>query len=316
MGTADEPAFGIDPQMFEAGRRYLRTAPDFREAAGLPVDTVRERLREARAPWNAGGPVMAGSGDVSLPGPHRPIPVRIHRPTAVASGPVTVFLHGGGFVLGDLDTHDRILRELAAASGGPVVGIDYALGPEHPYPAAFDEVTAAVVHLAGHAEVLGIGSGRLVLAGDSAGARLALAACLDPALRGSDRIDACLLFYGSYGLTDSASRRLYAGGAFGFGEHEMAFFRRHYPTPDADGHDPRLDPLSADLSGLPPLFIAAAELDPLRDDSLALHWRVRATGGRSRLTLAAGLPHGYLLFVGEVAAAAASLREGVDFARG
>lgn len=312
---ATEPALRVDPQMIEAGRRYLEADPGLRELATLPAETARERMRRARAPWNAGGPVMATTEDCSLPGPHRSIPARIHRPAADAYGPVTVFLHGGGFVLGDLDTHDRIMRELASALGGPVVGLDYALGPERPFPAAFEEVASAIVRLAEHGDTLGLDAAQIVVAGDSSGARLSLAACLEPSVREKAPIAACLLYYGSYGLRDSASRRLYAGGAFGLGERELAFFSRHHLRSEKDRDDPRLDPLSQDLSGLPPLFVAAAELDPLRDDSVALHWRVRAAGGHSHLSIVQGLPHGYLLFLSAVEAAAASLRDGAAFAR-
>ncbi|SMF03845.1 acetyl esterase [Tistlia consotensis] len=310
----DEPALRLDPQMLAAGRRYLEAAPDLRTLDELPVETARARTRAARAPWNEGGPVMASVEEAELPGPRRPVPIRILRPAAGAQAPVTLFFHGGGFVLGDLDSHDRVMRELAAATGGPVVGVDYALGPERRFPAAFEEAAAAVVALAGEGGRLGLDGRRLVLAGESAGARLALSACLDPAARATGAPAACLLYYGSFGLRDSASRRLYAGGAFGLGERQLAFFRRHHLGPDGNPDDPRLDPLAGDLSGLPPLFLAAAELDPLRDDSLALHWQIRAAGGRSRLSLARGLPHGYLLFTPSVEAAAASLAEGAAFA--
>ncbi len=311
-----EPALRLDPQMVEAGRRYLQAAPDLGTIDALPVEAVRARTREARAPWNAGGPAMARVEDTDLPGPRRAIPIRILRPAAGVDAPVTLFFHGGGFVLGDLDTCERTMRELAAATGGPVVGVDYALGPERRFPAAFEEAAAVVVVLSREAERFGLDGRRLVLAGESAGARLALSACLDAACRATGAIMAGLLYYGSYGLRDSASRRLYAGGAFGLGERQLAFFRRHHLGPDGDPDDPRLNPLAGDLSGLPPLFVAAAELDPLRDDSLALHWKVRAAGGRSRLSLAAGLPHGYLLFAPAVEAAAACLREGAAFALG
>ncbi|MEX2631555.1 MAG: alpha/beta hydrolase fold domain-containing protein [Tistlia sp.] len=315
MPALGEPALQLDPQMLSAGQRYLESTAALRDLSALPVETVRAQLRAARAPWNEGGPEMAETSDALLPGPGRPVPIRIHRPTREGRGPLTLFLHGGGFVVGDLDTHDRILRELAVALDGPVVGLDYALGPERPFPAAFEETVAAVAHLARQGGEPGLEGPPMVLAGESAGARLALAACLDPKVRALEAVGACLLYYGSYGLADSASRRLYAGGAFGLGESELAFFRRHHLRSSGDASDPRLDPLSQDLSGLPPLFVAAAELDPLRDDSLALHWRLRAAGGRSRLSVAAGLPHGYLLFLSAVEAAAASLREGAAFAR-
>lgn len=311
----DEPALAIDPQMLAAGRRYLEAAAGLADFEALPLERLRARTRAARAPWNQGGPAMAAVEEAELPGPRRPIPLRILRPAASAAGPATLFFHGGGFVLGDLEGCDRTMRELAAATGGPVVGVAYALAPEQRFPAAFEEAAAAVVALARDGGRLGLEGRRLVLAGESAGARLALHACLDPGCRATGAVAAALLYYGSYGLRDSASRRLYAGGAFGLGERQLGFFRRHHLGPEGDPGDPRLDPLSGELSALPPLFVAAAELDPLRDDSLALHWRVRAAGGRSRLSLAAGLPHGYLLFAPEVAAAAAQLAEGAAFAR-
>ncbi len=313
-----EPALQLDPQVYEAGRRYLASDPGLRDLAALGVEQARARTAAARRAWNLGGPVMAETRDLALPGPRRQIPARLYRPDGEAGGAATLFLHGGGFVLGDLDTHDRVMRELAAATGRAVLGLDYALGPERPFPAAFDEVEAAVLDLAERHREFGLATGRVVLAGDSSGARLALATCLAPAVRAAQSVAGALLFYGSYGLRDSASRRLYAGGAFGLGARELAFFTRNHLRAPADAEDPRLDPLGVEaaeaLGALPPLFVAAAELDPLRDDSLALHWRVRAAGGRSELAVARGLPHGYLLFLAEVDAAAASLAAAGAFA--
>src|SRR5262249_13751346 len=147
----------------------------------------------------------------------RSLSIRSYRPSLQAGGPI-VYLHGGGFVVGSLETHDRIMRLLARAAGRVVIGVDYPLAPEHKFPLALQLVARFVRSLAD--------SGGVALAGDSAGAHLALAAALQ--LREQSPVVCLLLYYGMYGLRDSLSRRLYGGELDGLDETALAFCRDAY----------------------------------------------------------------------------------------
>lgn len=239
----------------------------------------RAEYRAERSLWNEGGPTMARTDDLHIRAADVDVPIRVHRPTAEAVLPGLLFLHGGGFSLGDLDTHDRIMRVLAAAGGYAVIGVDYSLSPEAKFPQALHECAGIVDHFAGRGEEFGIDGSLLAVAGDSAGAVLTLGTALllrdEPETIGADpasfsTLRALLPIYGSHGLVDSASRRLYGGDWDGMGVHDLSNLLEDYlPTPE-DEHSPFVAHLTADLSGLPPVFVAAAGLDPLRDDSRAL----------------------------------------------
>ena len=247
----------------------------------------RAEYRAERALWNEGGPTMARTDDHHIRTAGVDVPIRIHRPTTEAVLPGLVFLHGGGFSLGDLDTHDRIMRVLAAAGGFAVIGVDYSLSPEVKFPQALHECAGIVDHLASHGEEIGIDGERLAIAGDSAGAVLTLGAGLllrdEPDSIGADAssfsaLRALLPIYGSHGLVDSASRRLYGGDWDGMGMRDLSNLLGDYlPTPE-DERSPLVAHLTADLTGLPPVFVAAAGLDPLRDDSRALARTLQRAG--------------------------------------
>ncbi|MDT8266957.1 alpha/beta hydrolase, partial [Roseomonas sp. DSM 102946] len=181
-----------------------------------------------------------------------------------------VNLHGGGWVWNSVDTHDRLFRAYAQAAGCAVLAPDYALSPEAAFPIALEQVAGVVRHVAAHGASLGLDPARIVLGGDSAGANLALAAALllretDPglALRG------LLLAYGCYDARcDTESQREFAEG-FGLTRERMALFWRLYAPEEEARMSPLASPLLADLRGLPPALLQVAELDVLRDDSLA-----------------------------------------------
>src|SRR5262249_54652667 len=161
----------------------------------------------------------------------------------------------GGWIMGSLDTHDRIMRLMAQKSGAIVMGVEYRLAPEHKFPTPHDDALAALRYAIRHGRDWGIDQARLAVGGDSAGANLGLAACreLDAEERASVRRQ--LLYYGAFGLTDSASLRACNDVVYGLRGADMDRFRRHLIRSPADLADPRLDNLAADLSGLPPAFI-------------------------------------------------------------
>ena len=249
----------------------------------------QRRLYNAnRAFWNEGGPAMADRVDLTIDGPGGDLPLRIHYPVDDRPLPALIFLHGGGWVLGNLDTHDRIMRQLAADSGMAVVGVDYRLAPEAPFPCANEDAAVAVHWLAENGADLGLDVDRLAIGGDSAGAALSLGTLHIFKEERPNLLKAGLLYYGAYGLRDSRSRRLFGGEEDGLSAENLAFFRDCLMAPGAAKPDWRLNLLSRDVAGMPPLFIGPVECDPLRDDSDAL----------SELCVDAGIPHDYHLFKG------------------
>lgn len=208
-----------------------------------------------------------GDGVGSVP----PVPVRVYRPhRAGPEAPAVVFIHGGGFAVGDLDTHDPTCRLLAVVAGVVVVAVDYRLAPEAPFPAAVDDVTTAWRWVAANAASLGIDAGAVGVMGDSAGGNLAAVLCQElRALDLAQPVAQCLI----YPLVDArfgfATYDTFAEG-FGLSRESAGLFRAAY-APDADlWDDPRVSPMCAkDLSGLAPAYIATAGFDILRDEGHA-----------------------------------------------
>jgi acetyl esterase len=222
------------------------------------------------------------------------IPVRIYYPIQKRPLPALVYLHGGGWVVGSLDTHDKIMRLLALRSGTAVLGVDYRLSPEHKFPIALEEIVAVIKYLLENGDKQGIEKNRMALGGDSAGANLS--AAVSVMLRPSypRLLKLLMLFYGAYGLRDSGSRRLWGGPQDGMGEEELAFYHSCYLGGDENSNDPRYNILAADLNGLPPVFIAAAEYDPLIDDSTTLKALLDGAGVPNEFKLYEGVIHGFI----------------------
>ncbi|MGO2942345.1 MAG: alpha/beta hydrolase fold domain-containing protein [Brevibacterium aurantiacum] len=267
----------------QVGKDAARTTPDRPET---PVRFVESRAeyRAERSYWNEGGPTMARTVDDTITAARVDVPVRIHYPSAEAVLPGIVFLHGGGFTVGDLDTHDRIMRVIAESSGVAVIGVDYSLSPEVKFPQALHESAGVIDHLVRHGQDFGIDGSRLAIAGDSAGGMLTIGATLmlrdDPASVGArpetfSALKALMSFYGGHGLSDSASRRIFGGSWDGMGTDDLGSIMSDYFASADDTESPFYHHLDADLTGLPPVFVAAAGLDPLRDDARALAIRLR-----------------------------------------
>jgi acetyl esterase len=294
MTAKADPRQRFDPQMIQVQAESQRLNAG--RPAPAPDDVVAQRAAYAheRAFWNAVRPPLAAVEALSLPGAGGPIACRLYRPALVPSLPALVYFHGGGWVVGSLDTHDRIMRLLAEKSGAIVLGIDYRLAPEHKFPAAHDDAAAALRYVQRHGREWGIDPARLAVGGDSAGANLALASCLglDAAERAALRLQ--LLFYGCFGLRDSNSIRACNDAAYGLTGADMERYRGHLMRSPADFDDPRLNNLAADLAGLPPAFLGAAELDCLLDDSRAMAARMAASGVSHKLTIYPGVLHGFL----------------------
>jgi acetyl esterase len=242
-------------------------------------------------------PVVGSITDATVAGS---IPVRIYRPQASGSLPTIVYLHGGGFVIGDLDTHEGVCRLLCNDVGAVVISVDYRLAPEHRFPAAVEDAYAAVRWVAEHVADYGGDRGRLAVGGDSAGGNLA---AVSAQLAHADGLSlaAQLLIYPNVDLLgDYASREENADGYF-LTLADMRWFAEHYIGMSEDdprvaelARDPRLSPLQADsLEGLAPAVVVTAEFDPLRDEGNAYAQALEKAGVRVEHREFAGLIHGF-----------------------
>ncbi len=252
-----------------------RALIDLMAARGVPAThtlqpvQARQFYRDRRSFTQPDAPVLAEVLDLSAPGPHGgAIPLRLYRPAASAKpAPALVYFHGGGWTIGDLDTHDVLCRELAQRSGCVVVAVDYRLGPEHRFPAAVDDCVAATrwVHVQGAA--LGIDGARLALGGDSAGGNLAAVVALSLRDGGGPQAKLQLLIYPATDMRAVAPSHTTNGQGYVLTADSVAYYRGHYIAERAQWEDWRASPLlHPDLSRLPPALVITAGFDPLRDE--------------------------------------------------
>ncbi len=293
-------------------QKVLEAVP-FRLTVDDGIDAARRGLRELpRRPLHPDLKVE----DRHIDGTAGPIPVRVYWPdtdTGPRPHPVTMFFHGGGFALGDLDTHDVTAREHAVGANSVVVSVDYRLAPEHPYPAAVDDVWAATRWVADHAEEFGADSSRLAVAGDSAGGNLAAVVAQLARDTGGPELLFQLLWYPSTMWDTSLPSFTENAHAPVLDNAAMEAFTRWYA-----GHVDLADPpatlapgRAADLSGLPPAYVAVAGHDPLRDDGVRYAELLAAAGGEVELHNAETLVHGYLGYAGVVPAATEATDRGL-----
>ncbi|MBR0683334.1 alpha/beta hydrolase [Roseomonas eburnea] len=264
----------------------------------------------------AGGPRMAESSDRWLPIRGRRLACRVHRPRTDAPLPVMVYIHGGGWVWGSIDTHDHIMRGYAEAAGCAVVGPDYALSPEAAFPQALEECAAVIRWVAKHGAEWGLDPTRIVVGGDSAGGNLAVAAALllretDPGLP----LRGLLLNYGVFdSRMDTASYDEFATGHT-LTREKMDFYWRCYAPREADRLHPLAAPLRADLRGLPPCLMHVAELDVLASENFAMEKRLREAGVEVEATTFPGVLHGFLRALGHVRASDRAVAEAGSWLR-
>ena len=218
--------------------------------------------------------------------------MRFYRPSGQPL-PLIVYVHGGGFIFGDLDSHDRTCRRLAVEANAAVLAVHYRRAPEHPAPAAIDDVVAALTWAIKPPAVLGPISGSPSLAGDSAGGLIALLAAQRLVTEGA-RLNGLLLVCPNADLTLSQPSVQQKGSGWGLDAEALAWSLRHW-VPDMDAEQLQtLNPLHARFSGLPATVIATAEHDPLRDEGAALAQRLTAAGTQVHHVRHAGLVHGFL----------------------
>ncbi len=300
-----------DPQMraaHDAMALEARAFPPMRLAE--PFDLLRASNEALNLPLAQGGPTMADTAERWVSARGRRVLCRVHRPRTDAPLPAMVYLHGGGWVLSSIDTHDRLARQYAVSGDVAAVLVDYSLSPEARFPAALLECAAIVRHLACHGAEWGLDAARIVLAGDSAGGNLALATAL--LLRDAGEQTPLRGILAAYPATDLRllENSAYSGDEHGLSFDDMRAFRDLYLRDPADRLNPLASPLLGDCAGLPPTLIQLAELDPLRAEGEALAARLLAAGNSVTLRVTPGVLHGFLRLGSRVEAAVAA----TDFA--
>ncbi len=277
----------------------------------LPLPDGRRNFAELIKPLSD-YPDVGEITDTVVPDGGRAVPVRVYRPDGPVRAGASVFLHGGGWVFGDLESHDGMCRSITRRSGITTVAVDYRRAPEHPFPAAVDDAVGVIRWLAACGGEIGVAAQPLAVVGDSSGGNLAAAASL--VLR--DEGDSPLAFQALlYPATDpamgTASYRENADDPF-LSADEMAWYWAQYGGGSAPG-DPRaaLSKLT-DLRGLPPTYLLVAGLDPLRDEGLAFGGQLRKSGVPVLCREYPDMPHGFLLFGGRLSRAAEGLAEVAD----
>jgi acetyl esterase len=276
----------------------------------MPIDTART-LGNAGVELGAGEPVAVGEvGDRTIPGPAGDITVRTYAPEGAAPFPVVAYFHGGGFVLGNIATHDRIARRLCRASGALVVSVEYRLAPEHHFPAPLDDCMAATHWLSDHADELGGNPTRIAVAGDSAGGNLAAAVALASRADDGPGLAAQALIYP---VTDAAcATPSFVQNAEGYllSASSMRWFWEQYLGPDGDPDSGYASVLrSPDLATLPPALVVTAEFDPLRDEGEAYAEHLREAGNDVTVRRYDGMIHGFVGMDALVPAADAAMNE-------
>jgi acetyl esterase len=245
----------------------------------LPAEMIRMGYVAQRAGLDAGAPKDLDVRELQIDGGAGPLKARLYVPKdAPATTGVLVYFHGGGFVIGDLETHDDFMRRLCAASGVRVVAVDYRLAPEHPFPAAHDDALAATRWVFDHAAEIGIDPRRVAVGGCSAGGNLAACMALEMRTDPARKLAFQLLLYPATTMDqDTPSRRDLATG-YVLTAEVMEWFGKHFA---AAGHAEarRAEPAHVeDLSGLPPALVITAGFDPLKDEGKAYAERMKAAG--------------------------------------
>lgn len=299
-----EQTHDLDPQLAAALTRSAELERSFVTARD-GIAASRDRAIFVRSYWNRGGPEMAAVEERRVPGLTRDVPVILYRPKfATMRSPVFVFLHGGGFQLGNEWANDRQMREIAADWGGVVISVDYLHAPEHVFPSAVDETAHVLRWIHDAAPSWGLDPERIAFGGTSAGASIAFGAAL--ALEKATWLKAAVAVVGAFDFdTGSASMQRYGEGVLFPARQMIEPMLAAYVPDKALRRDPRVALLRADASHFPPTFLAAAECDVFKDASIDMANRLQQAGRLHSLKIYSGMAH---LFFGLSAEVDESMR--------
>jgi len=280
----------LDPQA-KALIDMIKSAPSFSE---LTPAAAREQMGAMRA-LRSGAPVaVANVEDRKIPGPAGSIPVRIYTPAGQGRFPVLVFFHGGGFVIGDLESHDGLCRSLTNGAGCVTVAVDYRLAPEAKFPAAVEDCYAATRWVAENAAQLNADPNRLAVAGDSAGGNLSAVISVMARDQKGPSIVFQLLIYPATDITCSAPSHK-TNTEYVLTPADIRWFMGHYLRNDDDRRNPLASPtFTTSFKGLPPALIITAEFDPLRDEAEDYGQKLRAAGVPVQVSRYEGMVHGFV----------------------
>ncbi len=291
--TSDAQLKALLDQIARAGRPKVHA---------VDVATAREAARLMSKVVDSREIPIGKVETIGVGGAEGPNPARLYTPIASgASGvPVLVYFHGGGWVIGDLDTHDTLCRALAASAGCKVVSVDYRLAPEHPFPAAAEDAYAAVKWVAANASAIGVDANRIAVGGDSAGGNLAAVACLMAKEKNGPAIDFQLLLYPVTQIRARTESRLLHADIPILDSESMEWFENQYLGGNrASESDFRASPLAApSFVGLPPAYVLTAGLDPLRDEGRLYAERLAAEGVATQHVYYEDMIHGFLSMSG------------------
>lgn len=279
-----------------------RTLLDLIASSGIPPThtlspaDARRFYRERRAFTQPDAPALPEVRDLAADGPAGPIPLRLYRPRTDAGAlPVLVYYHGGGWVIGDLDTHDVLCRQLALQAGCAVVAVDYRMGPEHRFPAAVDDCVAATRWVRANAAALGVDASRLAVGGDSAGGNLAAVVAIAARDAGDLPVAFQLLIYPATDQRRVAPSHTTNAQGYLLTADSMRYYHDHYIDDPKHDLDWRASPLLAEsLAGLPPALVLVAGYDPLRDEGVQYAQRLSESGSRATLVSFERMIHGFV----------------------
>lgn len=291
-----DPKTLIDPELVQAQRKAQEIAAQI-GPPGPGIAGVRAHAAKAREWWNEGGPEMAEIRDDAVPGPIREIPVRVYRPSTATGLPAFVYLHGGGFKIGNPRSNDRQMRELANAWGGAVVSADYVHVPEYVFPSAVEEIAALYGWLNKNGAGWGIDGSRIAFGGTSAGGSVAMGAAIHLGGTRTGFLKAGVMISAVLDTDmETESMRRFADCGFQPSRADVMAVLADYVPDAARRGDPRVNCVAADPAIIPPICFAAAELDTLRDSAKNMAARLAAAGRPHRLKVYPGMTHMFFAY--------------------
>ncbi len=285
----------LDPQVQQFVQRMAADASKFPRRDTVSIAEGREIAEQVRAPWTAGGPVMERTTERMVPTRHGEVLIRTYYPKERRMPGAFLYIHGGGFVLFSINTHDRLMREYADRAGIVVVGINYTRAPEAKFPQPIEECIDTVSWLIANAAEIGFDPKQFFIGGDSAGGNLSLCTSMHFRDLGASPIRGMVLNYTGFSTDlyqDSVVR--YGAGDYGLSLHMMVWFYRNYLGRKEDFTDPRMNLLDADLKGVPPAFLVITECDPLYDGNIEMVAKMKAEGVDVASKIYPGTVHSFL----------------------
>lgn len=306
----------MDPDIRRFVSEMRNEWKNYPPVSAMSLPDLRAAAEAVRAPWRKGGPKMAETKDIVFDPGAGELAVRIYHPKQSETGqPALVYLHGGGFTLFSINTHDRLMREYASLGGFSVIGVDYPLAPEAKYPEALNRIEALMLWLKENASQWRIDPDRIAMGGDSAGGNLSFATFMRLRDRGEHvLVKAILSNYGGFSAHISEqSEARYGGPGSIMDRAEALQYWANYLRDENDAADPYACPLLADLAGFPPVLLVVAELDIVAEHSLAMQARLDEANVPTECVVYRGSTHSFVEAMSISQLARDAIADGADF---